>query len=150
MASPSPPRTLRRRQATEVALRLFAAAGLAVDAAVHLHLAERYDRVTATVSEGTLFRVEGALALLAVALVVLWRRFAGDLYAWAVAAGGLAALLLYRYVDVGALGPLPELNEPVWFTEKTVTACAQAVAAVALTALLVTHLRRRVGRHRPG
>ncbi|MFF7990582.1 hypothetical protein ACFZDG_12440 [Kitasatospora xanthocidica] len=133
--------TTHRRQTAAVALRLLAATGLAIDAAVHLHLADRYDAVTATISQGTLFRAEAAAAALAVVLVLLWRRPLGDLFAWTVAAAGLAALLLYRYVDVGALGPLPDMYEPLWFTDKTLTACAQAVATLSLTVLLAGHRR---------
>ncbi|MFF1908704.1 hypothetical protein [Kitasatospora sp. NPDC058218] len=139
MATPSPPPAGRQRHIAVLLLRLIAAAGLAVDAVVHLHLAGRYDAVGATISQGTLFRFEAAAAGLAVLLVLLWRRRLGDLYAFAVAAGGLALLLLYRYVDVGALGPLPDMYEPVWFTDKTLTAWAQGIAAVALAALLVGH-----------
>ncbi|WP_232248534.1 hypothetical protein [Streptacidiphilus rugosus] len=54
-------------------LRIAAAAGLAVDAAVHARLAGQYDLVTATISEGILFRAEAAAAALAVVLVLLWR-----------------------------------------------------------------------------
>ncbi|MFE6049140.1 hypothetical protein ACFQ6N_00100 [Kitasatospora sp. NPDC056446] len=142
MSTPTTDRTTHRRQITEVVLRLLAATGLAVDAAVHLHLAGRYDAVTADISQGTLFRAEAAAAALALVLVLLWRRPLGDLFAWAVAAAGLAALLLYRYVDVGAHGPLPDMYEPLWYTDKTLTACAQAVATLCLTALLVGHRRR--------
>lgn len=56
--------------------------------------------------------------------------------ALAIAAGGLGALLLYRYVDVPTFGPFPSMYEPVCFTEKALTALAQAIAAVtAATAL---------------
>ncbi|MFD7734792.1 hypothetical protein ACFV6F_30975 [Kitasatospora phosalacinea] len=127
------------------ALRLAAAAGLATDAVQHARLAERYDAISATVSQGTLFRVEAAAAALAVLLTFAWRHRLGDLYAWLVTAVGLAALLLYRYVDVGPLGPLPNMYEPVWYPDKTLTAWAQAAAALALTALLVPARRRPAG-----
>jgi hypothetical protein len=34
----------------------------------------------------------------------------------------------YRYVDPGAIGPLPDMYEPVWFPEKTLAGIAEAVA----------------------
>ncbi|MBD0694843.1 hypothetical protein BG452_17830 [Streptomyces sp. CBMA123] len=123
-------------------LRLAAAAGLAVDAAVHARLAERYDAVGDTLSQGTLFRAEAAAASLAVLLVLLLRRRTGDLFGWLVAASGLGALLLYRYVDVGPLGPLPNMYEPFWFADKTLAAWAEGVALVALTVLLSARGRR--------
>ncbi|MFB7909835.1 hypothetical protein ACFC1T_25705 [Kitasatospora sp. NPDC056076] len=142
MPAPRTARTARRLQNIETVLRLLAATGLLIDAVVHLRLADRYDAVTATISQGTLFRAEAAAAALALTLVLLWRRPLGDLFAWTVAASGLAALLLYRYVDVGAHGPLPDMYEPLWFADKTLTACAQAVAVLCLTALLAGHRRR--------
>jgi hypothetical protein len=56
--------------------------------------------------------------------------------ACAVAAGGLAAVLLYRYVDVPALGPIPPMYAPLWFAKETVTAVAGAAAAGALIGFL--------------
>lgn len=136
-------RSVRRLRNTAVVLRLLAATGLLIDAVIHLRLADRYDANAATISQGTLFRAEAAAAALALTLVLLWRRPLGDLYAWTVAAAGLAALLLYRYADVGAFGPLPDMYEPLWFTDKTLTACAQGAAMLCLTALLAGHRRRR-------
>ncbi|MER5312642.1 hypothetical protein ABT034_33250 [Streptomyces sp. NPDC002773] len=124
-------------------LRVLAAAGLAVDAYLHAHLAERYDAVSATISQGTLFRIEAALAALAALLVIVWRSTLADAFAWTVAAGGLAALLLYRYVDVGELGPLPNMYEPAWFTDKNIVVAAQVVALITTTLLLLTRRRRR-------
>ncbi|MFE2463217.1 hypothetical protein [Streptomyces sp. NPDC059402] len=123
------------------AARVLAAAGLAVDAYVHAHLADRYDAVAASISQGTLFRVEAALAALAALLVLVWRRLPGDLFAALVAAGGLALLLVYRYVDIGELGPVPDMYEPVWYGEKEVTVLAQAVAVLATLYLLLVRPR---------
>ncbi|MEW2546200.1 hypothetical protein AB0910_10575 [Streptomyces sp. NPDC047002] len=132
------------------AARVLAAAGLAVDAYLHAHLADRYDAVSESISQGTLFRIEAALAALAALLVLVWRRVPGDVFAWAVAAGGLALLLIYRYADVGTLGPFPDMYEPVWFRDKTLTVVAQAVAVLATVFLLLYRPRRtrpRGGRH---
>ncbi|WP_405801032.1 hypothetical protein [Streptomyces sp. NBC_01506] len=120
-----------------IVARLLAAAGLAVDAYMHAYLADQYDAVTADISQGTLFRIEAALAALAALLVLVWRRLPGDLFAWLVAAGGLALLLVYRYVNVGTLGPLPNMYEPIWYGDKRTTVIAQAAAVVALVYLLL-------------
>jgi len=58
-------------------------------------------------------------------------------FAFLVAAAGTAAVLVYRYVDVGAFGPFPNMYEPIWYTKKTVSAWAEGIAAVAALALLV-------------
>ncbi|NUS14373.1 MAG: hypothetical protein HOY69_23720 [Streptomyces sp.] len=129
--------------------RLLAAAGLAVDAYVHADLASQYDVVKATVSQGDLFRIEAALSALAALLVLVWRRLPADLFGWLVAAGGFALIVVYRYVDVGKLGPVPNMYEPVWYTEKWVAAVAQLVTVAAASVLVVVDLwemRRR--RHR--
>lgn len=116
-------------------LRWLTAAGLGIDAYVHWHLGPRFDTLKASasphVSQGQLFRVEAVLALLPMVLVLLVRRRSAAAFALLVAAGGVAAVLLYRYVDVGAIGPLPDMYDPSWYAEKTLSAVAEAVAAVA-------------------
>ena len=131
-------------------LRLVVVAGLAVDAYVHLHLASGYDLNAAAVSEGALFRVEAVLAALAAVLVVVTRRPIGAVVALLVAAGGVGAVLLYQYVDVGALGPLPDMYEPISYPEKTYSLFAEAATTVAALALLALGARRTArGRHDP-
>ncbi|MEZ0089178.1 hypothetical protein [Streptacidiphilus sp. EB129] len=127
-------------------LRVAAAAGLAVDAAVHASLAGRYDLVSATVSQGDLFRIEAGAAALAALLVLLWRRPVGDLFGWLTAGAGIAALLVYRYDDLGAFGPFPNMYEPIWYTDKVRALAGQALALVALTPLLIAGFRRRPAR----
>lgn len=126
--------------------RLLAAAGLAVDAYVHADLAGQYDPVKATISQGDLFRIEAALSALAALLVLAWRRLPADVFGWLVAAGGFALIMIYRYVDVGKFGPIPDMYEPVWFTEKWVAAIAQLVTVAAAGVLIVWDLWGR--RHR--
>ena len=94
------------------------------------------------ISQGTLFRIEAAVAALAALLVLVWHRVPSDAFAWLVAAGGLALLLIYRYIDVGKLGPVPNMYEPVWFTDKKITVVAQAVTIVTTSFLLLTRTRR--------
>jgi len=128
---------------------LVAAVGLGIDVFVHWHLAPGYDTVTGQgnprLSQGQLFRVEAGVALLALVLVLLLRRRWTAGLAFLVAGGGVAAVLLYRYVDVGALGPLPNMYEPFWYTEKTVSLVAEAVAALAALTYFFA-LRSRVDR----
>lgn len=113
------------------AVRAIAAAGLAIDAFVHADLAGRYDPIRQSISQGNLFRVEAGVAALAAVLIVVIARRATYAFAFLVAASALGAIVLYRYVNVGTLGPLPNMYEPVWFTEKVVAAVAEAVTVVA-------------------
>ena len=122
-------------------LTLTTAAGLGVDAYVHWHLAGNFDTLIGTasphVSQGELFRLEATLALIAMALVLATRRRFAAALAFLIAAGGLGALLLYGYVDVGGFGPVPDMYDPVWYTQKTITAVAEAIAAVGALALFM-------------
>jgi hypothetical protein len=73
----------------------------------------------------------------AAVLVIAVRRWITDVLAFLVAVGGFAAVVIYRYVDVGAFGPFPNMYEPIWYTEKTVSAVAELVAALAALPLVV-------------
>lgn len=126
-----------------MALRVICAAGLGLDAQVHLKLAPAYDSIkSSVVSQGDLFRIEAALAIVAGVLVLVIHRRITALVVVAVAGGGLVALLVYRYFDIGAVGPLPPMYEPAWYPDKTNTCIAQAVATVVGLILLVPALNR--------
>jgi hypothetical protein len=57
-----------------------------------------------------------------------------------VGASALGAVLLYRYVDVGALGPLPDLYENTWQVPGKLLSTYAEAAAVVLAGLgLLTH-----------
>lgn len=128
-------------------LRLVTAAGLAADAFVHWNLAAQFDPVVGSgpvhISQGQLFRVEALLALVAAVLVLLVRRRWAALVAFLVALAGVAAVLLYRYVDVGPVGPLPDMFDPTWYPEKTLSLVAEAIAATAAGTLLLAVRPRR-------
>jgi hypothetical protein len=117
--------------------------GLVIDAYVHLKLASGYDSVAATVSQGQLFRLEGGLAIVAVVLLLVRPNRLTAGFAALVAGGGTFALLLYYFVNVGQIGPMPNMYEPVWFAEKSLTAVAQAVATCTAIALVVMGFPRR-------
>jgi hypothetical protein len=130
----SPARTWR---AVRIALILIVVAGLGVDAYVHFDLASGYDPVkTDTLSQGDLFRAQSVVAILAALLLLLRPRRWTAAIAAVVAGSALAAVLVYRYVDVGQIGPIPSMYEASWYTEKTVTAVAEAAAFVAAVVLL--------------
>lgn len=133
--------SLTRSGTTRWLLTAITAVGLAVDAYVHWHLAPGFDTLVGTgsiqISQGQLFRIEAFLALIALIVVLATRHRLGAAFAFIVAAGGLAAVLLYGYIDVGALGPLPDMYDPVWTTEKTISAVAEALAAAGALCLFL-------------
>jgi hypothetical protein len=123
-------------------LRVMVATGLAVDAVVHLRLASEYQvAFPQGLGGGTLFRLEAALAVLAAIGVLVWGNRRTYLLAFVVAASAFIAVLLTRYVEVPAVGPLPSMYEPVWFFEKSLSAGAEALAALAAVAGFVTSPR---------
>lgn len=128
-------------------LRIIAVGGLIVDARVHLKLAVAYDAVkSSTISQGDLFRIEAGMAIAAAVLILLVPKRFSAFFAAMVAGGGLAALLIYRFVDLGAVGPLPPMYEPAWYPDKVDTCIAQAIAtAAALCVLLIQTFRARKG-----
>jgi hypothetical protein len=123
-----------------ITLRVLAAAALAVSAYVHLHLAHRY-AYPGTINGTDLFRAQGVTAAVVAAVLVV----TGHRWAWlAAAALGLAsfaAVMLYRYVDVGAIGPLPNMYDATWRPSPDKLLSAVAEAAVAL--LWLAHLMVR-------
>lgn len=122
----------------DVLLRITTAAALGVDALVHLRLAPGYQQAAPQgIGAGNLFRVEALLAVVVAAWVLVRGDRRAYLGALVVGASALAAVLLYRYADVPAWGPLPAMYEPVWFGQKVLTAVAEAVAVVAALVALV-------------
>ncbi|TDB98674.1 hypothetical protein [Actinomadura sp. 7K534] len=128
-------------------LRLLVAAGLAADAYVHWTFAPDMAFVQGGAIGGdVLFRVQAAVAAAAAVLVLV--RAARWTYALAfvVAASAVGALVLYYYADLGALGPLPDMHEPVWYAEKTVSLVGEGVAALAALAGFFVAGRKRGAR----
>ncbi len=131
------------------ALALLVAAGLVVDAYVHLHLASGYQLAApAGIGQGNLFRVEAVVALLVAGLVLL----TGSRVAFAAAAlvglSAFAAVVLYRYVQVPALGPIPSMYEPVWFFQKTLSAIAEGAVGLLAVAAFVSYPTMSVARRK--
>jgi hypothetical protein len=138
------------RSPGHIVLRLVTVVGLGVDAYVHIVLAGQYDTNSGGISQGVLFRVEAGVAIVAALLVLVSGRRLPHVFALLVAVTALAAVLLYRYVDVGALGPIPDMYDPSWFPKKTLSAIAEAVATLGAAALVCTPTRGRVAGRRPG
>lgn len=128
----TPPPQARR------ALQGLIAVSLGIDAAVHLHLASGYQQSAPTgIGAGNLFRLEAAVAIAAALLVLVRGNRTSHTVALIVASSAVAAVLLYRYVNVPAVGPLPAMYEPVWYLEKALSAIAEAIAAVLAAAALL-------------
>lgn len=129
-------------------IRVLTVAGLGVDAAIHLDLAPHQPpAASGEWSQIDLFYAEGAVAILAAALVLVTGARLVYVFAFLVAASALGAVAIYRYVDVGTLGPLPNMYEPFWYASKVATTVAEAVAVVAAAVGIL--LPRRGAHTRP-
>jgi glucan phosphoethanolaminetransferase (alkaline phosphatase superfamily) len=118
---------------------------LAVDGYVHLTDASQYDRFKSSVmSEGTLFRIQGVVAIVVAVAVLIWPRVLTWVLSILVAGSAAAAVVLYTYVNVGALGPLPNLYENTWDRPgKVGSAVAETAATLVAIAGLVLAVRMR-------
>jgi len=132
-------------KAGERVLAVVTAALLGVDAFVHLHYAHNYDQFkSSTMSEGTLFRVQGVVAIVVALLLLIWPGVLAWILSLLVAGSAVVAVTLYTYVDVGALGPLPDLYEHTWSPPgKVLSAVAELIAAILSIVGLVLAVRRR-------
>jgi hypothetical protein len=124
-----------------IAFRAVVVGGLIVDAYVHAKLASDYDIVEAGISEGNLFRLEAVGATVVAVLVLSGRRVWLGVAA-VVAASAVAVLVANTYLQVGSVGPIPDMYEPTWFAEKRVAFIGESVAALgALVGLTWTTAR---------
>ena len=119
------------RWLTELGVRLLVVVGLAIQAGIHLRLAANYQLAyTDGIGGGNLFRIEAVVAILAALYLLLRGSRPAYLLAAVVAFGGLTAVVLYRYVDVGSFGPIPGMYEPIWFLEKNLSAITEGIAGI--------------------
>ncbi|WP_235781422.1 hypothetical protein [Sinomonas notoginsengisoli] len=124
-------------------------AALGVEAVVHFQLSPGYQGAAPDgIGQGNLFITEASAAVIAGLYILLRGSRPAWLLALAVTGGGLAALLLYRYVDIPAFGPLPAMYEPVWYPEKTLTAWAEAGGVLLAGTALTLHRRMPLPRRR--
>jgi hypothetical protein len=64
-------------------------------------------------------------------------------FAFLVAAAGTAAVIVYRYVNVGKIGPIPNMYDPFWAPfEKNLSLVGEIVATLTAAALFVILHRR--------
>jgi hypothetical protein len=129
----------------------IAVVGLGIDAWTHFDLASlyRFNR-TSVVNEAVLFRVEASLAIVAAVWLVLQPKLLAILFSVALTGGGAFLLVLYRYVDVGKIGPIPNMYEPIWTGEKQLALAGELIALVASLVLLGMYVYdRRASGTRP-
>jgi hypothetical protein len=130
------------RRVIERVVAVAVAGLLVVDAVVHIHDAGIYDaNRTSALSQGTLFRVEAGLAIVIALLVAAWPRRATWAAAILVAGSAAGAAVLYRYVNVGSVGPVPNMYEPTWASPgKLPSVVAETAAALLSVVGLLLHV----------
>jgi hypothetical protein len=128
-----------RRAALVRSLAVATAALFAIDAYVHFNDAGLYDIGSGgSITEGSLFRGQASVAVVVAITLLIRPHWLVWAIAVLVAAGAAGAVYLYTYVDVGRVGPLPNMYEPTWaLPGKRASAVAEAVAtATALAGML--------------
>lgn len=140
---------VRGRSAAEVALIAIVVLGLAIDAFVHFDLAGVFaGNKTSTLSEADIFRADATVASLAALVLLVRPRWYTAAFAGLVAGAGTAAVIIFRYVDVGSFGPIPNMYDPYWAPfEKNLSVYGEAAATLAAIALVA--LLRRQPRTQP-
>lgn len=120
-------------KALNLSSRIITAIALLVNAYIHFMLAATFDALTGTLlSLGDLFRLQGlAGMLLGIVVVVLSRRWVA-LLAAALAAAGIAMLIIsvYSPLDLSGIG-LPVISESAWYPDKLLALASQGVAMIA-------------------
>ncbi|THJ66935.1 hypothetical protein E8P82_05580 [Arthrobacter echini] len=79
---------------------------------------------------GTVFRIQGVIAILSALYVLVRGSSRAFLMAGLVAFASLAAVLAYRYLQIPSIGPIPSMYEPVWYTTKVITAVVEGLALI--------------------
>lgn len=121
-----------------VVLRVLSAVALAISGYVHLHLAHRYG-YPGTITGTQMFLAQGVTALVLAAAVLV----TGNRWVWAAGAAlglaSFAAVMTYRYVDLGAIGPLPNMYDATWqpSPEKLLSAVAEITVPVCFVLYLL-------------
>jgi len=117
-------------------LRVAVATGLGIDAFVHATSAGLYDGPAGGfITEGNLFRAEAAISVLLAVLLLIRPAPLTWLAVLAVAGTALGAVILYRYIDVGPIGPVPDLYEPTWQVPGKLAAAYAEGGVLVLSAL---------------
>ena len=124
----------------EATLRLVVAAALAVDCVIHLRLADVIQLAApGGIGGGTLFRAQALAAGLAAVLLLVTGRRVAYVVAGLVALSAFVPVLLYTYVAVPAVGPIPSMYDPTWSDDKVISAvCEGAAALLAAIGVAVT------------
>jgi hypothetical protein len=112
--------------ATLLALRLLAALALVVSAYLHMLLALETGLEGALFTMPQLFVGQAAAAALAGGLLMVRDHELFWLPALAVAVASTVPLLASVYFPLPAIGPLPPINEPVWYAEKVLSLAVAA------------------------
>lgn len=112
-------------------LRVLLAMALIVSAIIHFQLSAGFQQAAPTgIGGGTLFRIQGAASILAGLYVLIRGTKRSYVVAALIALASLAAVLAYRYIQIPAIGPIPSMYEPIWYTKKTITALAEGLALI--------------------
>ncbi|MDQ4085580.1 MAG: hypothetical protein M3165_07135 [Actinomycetota bacterium] len=122
--------------ATLLTLRLLSALALVISSYLHVKLALETGLGGEPFTLAQLFMGQAAAAAVAGGLLLVRDRELFWLPALAVAIGSTVPVLASVYFPLPAIGPLPPINEPIWYGEKLLS------LAVGLTVPVLWLIRR--------
>lgn len=114
----APPAASAGHPATLLTLRVLAATAMLVSAYLHLTLALENGLGGPLFTMPQLFLGQAVAAAVAGGILLVGDRRLLWLPALAVAVGSTLPILASVYFPLPAIGPLPPINEPVWYGEK--------------------------------
>ena len=124
-----------KRTRAERAIAIGLAVTLAIDAYIHATTAALHDPVHGGVlTAGNFFRFETAVRVVVIVLLLIRPARWSFVTALVVASTALGVVVLYRYVNVGAIGPIPNLYEPSWQVPGKVASAFAEVIVIVLSA----------------
>lgn len=114
-------------------VRVLTILALLASSYAHWRLAHTYDPVGKghLITQGRLFRLQGTAAALAALLLIVNASIIGWGFAFGVIGASVAAIFTYRYVNVGKIGPIPNMYEPTWSSIKELGIGLKPLSAVA-------------------
>lgn len=115
----------------ERVVRVAVVLALGIDAVVHLRLADQMQLAApGGIGGGRLFRIQAGLAVVAALYLVFRPSRSAYLLAGLAALSAFMPVLLYTYVNVPAIGPIPSMYDPFWTTPKLISALAEGIGVV--------------------
>ena len=128
--------------------RVVVLLAIAISAYTHLRLASDYDHPAGgSFTQGTLFKVQAVVALLIAITLAIRANINGWANATLLLLGSFAAVLFYRYGNLGQFLFLPDMRDKTWSSRdnlKVISTFAEGGGGLIALAALIDTVRGKV------